>query len=280
MLSYFCDKFLGAYGRMARPHRGRDRLVAFMSKRARVRWNSVRHIWRRGLHLESDFSVDNTGWILYSYGCLDYYDEREIRKFLRSGDVCFDVGAHIGYYSLLFSRWVEPTGRVYSYEPVPFTHSFLRRNLQHNRTSNVVVEQIAIGDASGFVRMSTVPDGRLGWSNVNDSGELETWCTTIDAEVERLGLEHLDFIKMDVEGYEMRAWEGATRTIKQMRPKAMFEVNRRALEEHGSSPAMLEEFFRSQNYGLFRAGPERLDSVTTLTAENLSYFNVFAMPFP
>src|ERR1700747_816437 len=219
MLAFFCDKLLGLYGRMPTPHKGRDRLVSFLSRRAQSRWKDVRRMTRRGLRLESDFSVDNTSWILYSYGCLDYYDERAIRKLLKPGSVCFDIGANTGYYSMLFSRWTGPEGRVFGYEPVPYTHGVNLRNLRRNRAANVTTEQAAIGAEVGSVRMCAAPEGHLGWSKVSDSGEVSVRCTTIDAEVQRLGLGRLDFIKMDIQGYELQAFEGAVKTLRRLRPK-------------------------------------------------------------
>jgi FkbM family methyltransferase len=193
---------------------------------------------RRGLWIESDLSVDDVGWTLYTYGCLDYWDERAIRGILRPGYVCLDIGAHIGYYSLLLSRWVGSHGRVFSYEPVPYTHSFLRRNLQQNGASNVRPEQAAVGNHTGVVRVSAASGERLGWSAVSESGNLEVRCTTIDSEVEQFALKHVDFIKMDIEGYELQALAGANATIRKMRPRIMFEVNRRASERHNASPAI------------------------------------------
>jgi tRNA G37 N-methylase Trm5 len=137
---------------------------------------------RRGLRIESDLSVDDVGSILYTYGCLDYYDERAIRKIVRPGSVCLDIGAHIGFYSLLLSRWAGPDGRVASFEPVPYTYSFLLRNLKRNGASNVTPEQAAVGEHVGVVRMSAGKGERLGWSTVSDSGALEVRCTTTDAE--------------------------------------------------------------------------------------------------
>src|SRR5579864_4319492 len=78
--SFLCDVFLGVYGSMPTPHRGRDRMVSFLQKRARGRWTGVRTIQRQGLRIETDFAVDDVGWILYAHGCLDYLDERVIRN--------------------------------------------------------------------------------------------------------------------------------------------------------------------------------------------------------
>ena len=278
VVDYCCDKFLGIYGLIPTPHRGRDRLVTFLSSRARRRWNGIRHITRRGLQLVSDFRVDNTSWILYGYGCLDYYDEREVRTMVRPGDVCFDLGANTGYYSMLLSRWVGPGGRVYSYEPIPYTHSFLTRNLSNNFAANVVPVQSAVADHIGQVRMQAAPSGFLGWSKVDDSGELEVACTTIDAEVQRLNLKRLDFIKMDIQGYELRALEAAENTFRKLRPKVLFEVWPQGLQANGVTAEMLADFFRSHDYGLFVADRERLKPVSELKDTTVSYFNAFAIP--
>jgi len=231
---------------------------------------------RRGLLIESDLSVDDVGWILYTYGCLDYYDERAIRKMLRPGSSCLDIGAHIGYYSLLLSRWVGPNGRVASFEPVPYTYSFLVRNLERNGASNVMPEQAAVGKHAGVVRMSAAKGERLGWSTVSDSGELEVRCTTIDSEIERLNLKCVDFIKIDVEGFELQTLAGAEHCIRQMRPKIMFEVNRHALEQHHASPAQLRDFFLAHNYELFIAEHGELKPISDI-GNGPSSFNVFAL---
>jgi FkbM family methyltransferase len=232
---------------------------------------------RRGLLIESDFSVDDVGWILYAYGCLDYYDERAIRKILRPGSSCLDIGAHIGWYSLLLSRWVGPDGRVVSFEPVPYTYSFLVRNLERNGASNVMPEQAAVGKDTGVVRMSAAKGERLGWSTVSDSGELKVRCTTIDSEVERLKLQCVNFIKIDVEGFELQTLAGAEHCIRQMRPKIMAEVNRNALEEHDASPAQLQDFFLARNYGLFTAEQDELKPISDI-GKGPTFFNVFAIP--
>src|ERR1700675_1713402 len=194
-----CDALLGLYGTTPLPHRGRDRLVTFLSKRARNRWNSVRLMRRRGLVMESDLSVDDVGWTLYAYGCLDYWDERVIRGMLTPGCFCLDIGAHIGYYSLLFSRLAGHSGRVFGYEPVPYTYSFLERNLQRNGASNVRAQQAAAGSRNGVVRMAFPNGGRLGWCTVSDSGDVQVRCTMIDSEISRLALDRVDFVKIDTE---------------------------------------------------------------------------------
>lgn len=277
-IDYFCDAALGLYGSCPWPHRGRDRVVTLLEKRAQRRWNGVRSITRRGMRFETDLTVDDVGWILYAYGCLDYYDERAIHGMIQPGSVCFDVGAHIGYYSLLLSRWTGPGGRVFSFEPTPYTHSFLTRNLRRNEASNVTVVQAAVGSEIRKVRMSGLKGERLGGRSVTDTGDTEVRCTTIDSEIERINPDRLDFIKMDVEGYELQVLSGAQRALERFRPKIMLEVNPTALQQHDSDPPMLQDFLRSRNYGLSRAGADGLAAISDISDGPGTYFNVFALP--
>lgn len=274
--SKVCDFILGTYGRLPWPHYGRDRVVQLLNRQARREWNGSRVIVRRGLRLETDLRVDDVGWTLYSYGCLDYWDERIIRKLLHPGAVCLDIGAHIGYYSLLMSRWVGPSGKVISFEPMPYTYSFLATNLQRNRARNVVAKQTAVGDIAGYVQMEVADNRRLGWSSVSESGNTKVSCTSVDAEIEANRLEMVDFIKIDVEGYELNVLRGCEQTIKQLRPKIMFEVNERALRQHRADLGVLEDFFLSHSYSLFRATSE--GSVPIRSRPLSSFFNIFALP--
>ncbi|HVT93323.1 MAG TPA: FkbM family methyltransferase [Bryobacteraceae bacterium] len=279
MLDFLCDAALGLYGHLPAPHRGRDRIVTFLQSRARSRWHGIRRFTRRGVHLESDFTVDDVGWTLYSYGCLDYYDEKAIRKMLHPGDVCLDVGAHIGYFSLLFSHLVGSTGRIISFEPIPYTHSFLTRNIEHNQAANVTVEHAAVGNHIGVARMLAAPNNRLGWSTISDQGDVDVRCTTIDSEVLRLGIPRLHLVKMDVEGYELEVLRGAAQTIDKLRPKVMFEVNEHALTRQGASVDAINNFFFDRHYKLYKAEKGHLRPIARLNVE-AAFFNIFAIPTP
>lgn len=226
--------------------------------------------------MTTDLSVDDVGRILYAYGCLDYWDERALRGLVPRGGVSFDVGAHIGYYSLLLSRLVGVAGRVMSFEPVPYTYSFLAHNLRRNGAANVLARQVAVGVQEGWVRMSPARGGRLGWSTVDDTGDLESPCTTLDAEADRAGLERVDFVKLDVEGYEMQALSGARGVLQRFRPTVMFELNAGALAGHGASEAALMSFFEGLGYKLFRAGRRGLRPAAEVPRGS-TYCNVFAV---
>jgi len=277
MFSRASDWALRVYGRIPFPHKGRDRLVAALSAQAKPLWHGSRSMTRRGFSIETDFGADDVGHMLYCYGCLDYWDEMAIRRLVKHRAVCFDIGAHIGYYSLLFSSAVGPEGQVFSYEPVPQTFSFLSRNVAKNLARNVAIHQLAVGDSEGIVRIACGGELPLGWSRIRESGGVEVRCTTIDAEVSRLELTRVDFVKVDVEGYESHVFDGAKNTFARLRPTVMFEVNASALREQDAVPSRIFDILASHGYEFFATQKRKLQRIRQFPEEP-SFYNVFALP--
>jgi len=89
-----------------------------------------------------------------------------VRKLLRKGDVVVDVGANIGYYSLLFSRCVGTDGHVYSFEPVPQLASALRKNADLNQFEQITLSNLALSDHNGEARFYVGPEDNSGLSSL------------------------------------------------------------------------------------------------------------------
>ena len=90
---------------------------------------------------------------------------------LRPGDTCVDVGANIGYYSLLAAQIAGPSGRVYAVEQEPNTYGILHSNIQLNAAANVTPFCVAAGAAVGEVVLNDRPRGQSGLSSVRGAGE-------------------------------------------------------------------------------------------------------------
>jgi FkbM family methyltransferase len=168
----------------------------------------------------------------------------------------------------LLSRWVGPHGSVLSYESVPYTYSFLRQNVERNGASNVRPEQAAVGNREGVVRTYALTGERLGWSAVCDSGNLDVRCTTIDAEVERLALKHVDFVKLDIEGYELQALAGANETFGRCAQGLCLRSIVEPLERYNTSPVMLLTTHPAMTWFKARMAPHAYKR--RLTISNLS----------
>jgi FkbM family methyltransferase len=131
------------------------------------------------------------------------------KDYCEEGDVAVDVGANVGEVSIILSQGSGPRGRVFAFEPNPRIYQYLLGNLALNRCDNVITANLAVGASSGPVRMS---DGKRDDMNrVIEDGAIELPCTTLDTHLPEV--DRIAFIKIDVEGSELRVLQGATNTL-------------------------------------------------------------------
>ena len=160
-------------------------------------------------------------WIVGSstHGCwLGSYEWEKQRRFaavVPAGGIVYDVGAHVGLYTLLSSVLVGPEGSVLAFEPVPRNLGFLRPHIQMNGCENVTVIAAAVGEHAGSERFALGPKSQMG--HLDAKGQLEVSVVCLDDIVAR-GSPPPDLIKIDIEGGEYRALRGAGRVLESARP--------------------------------------------------------------
>ena len=177
------------------------------------------------------------------------------KKMVKEGDTVVDLGANIGYFTLLAAKLVGKKGKVYSFEPEPRNYNYLLKNIELNGYDNVFATQKAVSDESGTTRLYICPYD-TGHHTINQYGGIKAHRPDfIDdkkdfVEVEKVALDDffkdikqsIDVIKMDVEGAEMLALSGMDRVIKENENLKMFvEFFPFLIREMGGSP---EEFIR------------------------------------
>jgi FkbM family methyltransferase len=146
---------------------------------------------------------------------------------IKTGMTVLDVGAHIGYYTLLFAKCVGATGKVVSFEPLPANFAILTKNVELNRLAHVRVCDSAIFSTSGELTISIPETSNSGQASLTQSvgaASLQVHSTTLDEVTARLGLRP-DFVKIDVEGSESDVLAGAQQTIRRYRPKMLIELH-------------------------------------------------------
>ena len=131
------------------------------------------------------------------------------KDYCEDGDVAVDVGANVGEVSIILSQGAGARGRVFAFEPNPRIYGYLLGNLALNRCDNVTAANLAVGATAGSVRMSD--SKRDDMNRVLDDGAIELPCTTLDTHLP--AFEQIAFIKIDVEGSELRVLEGAAATL-------------------------------------------------------------------
>ena len=181
-----------------------------------------------------------------------------VEGFLRSGMVVIDVGAHHGFYTLLASEKIGPAGRVLAFEPSPRERKKLRRHLKLNQCSNVKIWDCALGREAGNADLFVIDGVQTGCNSLRPPNAMQPTKTlpvrvaSLDECLEREGIEHVDFIKMDVEGAEMEVLNGATRLLdRQPRPVLLCEVQDIRTAPWGYPAKAIVDFLRQRGFQWF-----------------------------
>lgn len=135
---------------------------------------------------------------------------------LNKGDVLYDVGAHVGYYSLLASNLVGPTGQTIAFEPRPLNAHYLRRHVRSNQCRNVQLVQACVGETSGSCRFEVRTGSGTG--HISRNGNMIVPIVSLDELYREKKLPTPNFIKIDVEGAEIFVLKGSKEIIAEVRP--------------------------------------------------------------
>jgi FkbM family methyltransferase len=176
---------------------------------------------------------------------------RAMRALLGPGDVMIDAGANIGLFTVLAAARVGSHGRVIACEPSPGTMELLRANVARNGFGWVEVREVALAEQPGRLEMQVFESGS-GFSSFAPAESLgaksiEVEVTTLDHVAGAL-IERARLVKLDVEGAELRALEGARALIERARPDFIVELEPEHLERQGSSIADVQAVFDDAGY--------------------------------
>lgn len=195
--------------------------------------------------------------------------ESDVRSFfehfLRPGDCVFDVGANVGYHTVLFSRLVGPSGEVHAFEPTGLTFGCLVRNTL-GAGMNCRLNRMGASHESQPQEMRY---GAHGNACLNSFGEPfgagaaatgaylseKVWATTLDAYVRDYEVERIDLVKIDVEGWEERVLRGAVSTLLSRTPVLVLEYCSAAARNADSSCVALSDLIAACGYHLFQYHP-------------------------
>jgi FkbM family methyltransferase len=183
-----------------------------------------------------------------------------IEEALDGGGIAFDIGAHLGYFTLMMASYVGAAGRVVSFEPDPNIARGLHRNVERNRATSgaeIVLVPAAVDEELGraaFTVGRETSRGRLS----SRQGDLEVDVTTLDEVWDRFGRAAL--VKIDVEGREVGVLAGGEQALKARRAVFVIEAHsqelerecRAILERHGYTSDVLRERGRAETYVVAR----------------------------
>ncbi|GAA4892232.1 FkbM family methyltransferase [Streptomonospora salina] len=198
-----------------------------------------------------------------------FFLEREVAglaEIVRPGDVCLDIGAEYGLYTLALAGLAGPGGRVWAVEPLPGPARFLRSAARTLGARNVRVLRRAVGAEEGAGTLSlpmrrglpvhgrafltTGAHGRGPNAEFGAERTVETRVSTLDTLVGESGERRVDFVKADVEGAELAVLDGAAATLRRHRPALLLEIEDRHLAKYGARADDLVERLAQLGYSM------------------------------
>lgn len=191
---------------------------------------------------------------------------------VKKGFVVVDVGAHIGYYTLLSAKLVGPEGKVFAFEPSPENAALLRRGVKENGFDVEVIEK-AVSDAAGSATlfMSQVSNDNRCYDTGGNRKKISVQTLKLD-DFFRGG--RVDFIKVDVDGFEFRVLRGAKDILSGAKaPMFVSEFNSHYLEQAGEEPEEYLRYLFNLGFRVYNIGDREGSLLPVTRAEDLPGWN-------
>lgn len=240
-----------------------DLLAGWLSRRKSVFWKkfipplyfysagSRRRVTRAGVRYDVDISklIDHS--IYFSNVSDTAWDN--MLALLKEDFHVIDAGANIGYLTLAFARRCNK-GIVYSFEPDSDNFNSLSRNVALNDLRNVKLFNVALGNTQGKAQLYKMYESNPGANRIlsdapgSDTASEEVTVTTLNEWNRQGAFQKVDFMKIDVEGFEMFLLQGATELIRKWRPLLFVELAAPNLAIHHITPLQLIEFIELLGY--------------------------------
>lgn len=203
-------------------------------------------------------------WIVGSsnHGCwlgsYEYEKRRVFEKTVAEGRIVFDIGAHVGFYTLLASVLVGPGGSVYAFEPLPSNLLYLKEHLRLNAITNTTVIEAAVSEQTGETNFDEGPGSSM--AHISSTGKLRVKTVSLDDLISSGQIPVPHYTKVDVEGAEALVLSGATHMLANAHPTLFLATHGRDLHKHCC------RFLSSLGYELQPVGGQSLEHTDEILA--------------
>lgn len=195
----------------------------------------------------------------YWLGTYELEKRRVFESAVHSGSVVFDIGAHVGFYTLLASELAGDEGQVFAFEPAQQNLLYLKKHLRMNDAANVTVIEAAVSDKSGEVFFDHGESNSFT-GHISDSGKPQTPSVALDELFNKGQIPAPDYIKIDVEGAEMQVLSGAETMLVENYPTLFLATHGREVHK------LCCDFLGSLGYQMQPLDGESLDQSEELLA--------------
>ncbi|WP_430406170.1 FkbM family methyltransferase [Fluviicola sp.] len=228
---------------------------------------SIRNVTRKGISYQLDIS-DYQEWLIYFYCNSD--SSEYVLDYLNKSEVIFDIGANIGQTALSMfkaqkKKALNPS--IYAFEPYPSTFEKLETNIELNKQLEIKAYNLGLSQEKGSLYMIKPTLGNSGGCRIttDQNKGIPVSVISVDEFVLEKKIPKVDFIKIDVEGFELQVLKGAELTIKRFKPILVFEYSIKNIEaQQGNIDIAINQLI-SMNYEIStKEGLSNLDEILTL----------------
>jgi FkbM family methyltransferase len=192
-----------------------------------------------------------------------------IAKYAAPGTTAIDVGAHSGYFTLCLSAAVGHSGKVLAFEASPVIFKELLENIDLNRLANVEPRDNAVSDRTESIDFYLAPTWKSEISSMRSGEGAKTAIDAVALDAFLPQTSRVSFVKIDVEGAEMKVLEGMRGLIERDKPVMVIEISDPWLKELGSSSAAVFDFLHERGYRVFDIAAENGEEVVVPPAKQI-----------
>ena len=193
------------------------------------------------------------------------FHKQFVKKIIQKDDVVIDIGAHIGYYTLLFSELVGEKGEVFSFEPVIESFELLEKNIKENNFTNVTAIQKAVSNETKLTKLFLTPNATTHKISNNDpsSEYIDVHSITLDEYFKEFD-RNINFIKCVSQGADFAVIQGMQKLLKKMdNLKIMIAFSPPRLTEFGSDPSEFLKTLVDSNFFIYEVNWNKEIFLTT-----------------
>ncbi len=210
-----------------------------------------------------------------TWGKIESPEDKFVKKIIKKGDTVFDIGAHWGGFSILFGKLVGETGKVYSFEPSSLNFRYLKKNVCINNLKNIIrIYKYAVGSKEEVIKLalaeSSSGHNSIVRSDIPVKRYEEVKQISLDNFIEKNHIDKIDFLKVDVEGYELEVLKGFEKNLQKLNKFWLFiEYSPSFMEE--SKALELLDFLKSYFNEVYIGHKKKIFKTDWETAKDISF---------
>ena len=210
----------------------------------------------------------------------EYQDIYFLKKFIQRGNICVDIGAHLGYYAFELSRLVGPDGKLIAIEPVAKFHGVLQKIIKVKAINNIKLIKVALGGEGKVVEIG-IPrinkEKKFGYARIRQLSEHLEYAESesvenVNGDDLLKNLPRIDFIKCDVEGAEVPVFQSMLNTIELHLPVILAELADK------NERIKMYEMLKAFGYGVFVLREKKLVKIDVHSEEKAISHNHYFVP--